>query len=159
MSSAERFSGGAIGEPGNRVFMLEFVVDGGAIAYVLEKLQVQALAEEAHRLLKDRNMIGAGLSLDPGGVHEDTPIAFRVGGLQLSLEDDADVATVVVHSTEDDDPPAEYQVTLAQLDGFAREALVAVGSGRPACPRCGLAMDPEGHNCPRTNGDLRGHRP
>lgn len=158
MNSAERFAGGAIGEPGSRVFMLEFVVNGSAVAYVLEKLQVQALAEEAQRLLKGRSMIGCGLSLDPGGVHEDTPIAFRVGGLQLSLEDESDVATVVVHSTEDD-PSAEYEVTLAQLDGFAREALVAVGSGRPACPRCGLAMDAEGHNCPRTNGDLRGHRP
>ena len=120
---------------------------------------MQALAQEAQRLLKERNMIGAGLTLDPGGVHEDTPAAFRVSGLQLSLEDDSDVATLVVQSTEDEDPSAEYQVSLAQLDAFAREALVAVGSGRPACPRCGLAMDAEGHNCPRTNGDLRAHRP
>lgn len=159
MSNAERFAGAAIGEPGHRVFMLEFVVDGKPIAYVLEKLQVHALAEEAQRLLKERNMIGSGLSLDPGGVHEDTPVAYRVGGLQLTLDDDSDIAILVVHSTEDGDPSAEYQVTLAQLDAFAREALISVGSGRPPCPRCGLAMDAEGHNCPRTNGDLRGHRP
>lgn len=159
MSKVERFAGGAIGEPGQRVFMLEAVVDGTAIAYVLEKLQVAALAEEAQRLLRDRGMVGAGLTLDPGGVHEETPIAYRVGGLQLALADDSDVAVVVLMSTEDDDPDTTFELTLAQLDAFAREAKAAVESGRPACARCGLAMDPEGHNCPRSNGDLRGHRP
>ncbi len=158
MSKVERFAGGAIGEPGQRVFMLEFVVDGVAIAYVLEKLQVAALAEEAQRLLKERGMVGAGLSLEPGGVHDETPVAFRVGGIQLILEDDADEASLVLVSTEEDDPAANYEVPLAHLDAFAREAKVTVESGRPACSRCGLAMDPEGHNCPRSNGDLRGHR-
>ena len=159
MSKVDRFAGGAIGEPGDRVFMLEAVVDNTAIAYVLEKLQVAALAEEARNLLRERGMVGAGLSLDPGGVHQESVIAFRVGGLQLALEDDSDTARITIYSTEEGDAPAEYEVTLAQLDAFAREALVAVESGRPACPRCGLAMDPDGHNCPRSNGDLRGHRP
>lgn len=159
MSNVERFAGGAIGKPGQRVFMLEAVVDGIAVGYVIEKLQVAALAEEAKRLLRERGMVGAGLSLDPGGVHAETPVAYRVGGLQLVLEDDSDIATLVIHSTEDEDPSAEYELTLAQLDAFAREAAAAVESGRPSCPRCGLAMDPGGHNCPRSNGDLRGHRP
>ena len=159
MSKVERFAGGAIGEPGHRVFMLEAVVAGEAIAYVIEKIQVAALADEAKRLLRERGMVGAGLSLDSGGVHAETPVAYRVGGLQLVLEDDSDVATLIIYSTEDEDPPAEYELSLAQLDAFAREATMAVESGRPSCPRCGLAIDPEGHNCPRSNGDLRGHRP
>ncbi|MDJ0952169.1 MAG: DUF3090 family protein [Acidimicrobiia bacterium] len=159
MSKVERFAGGAIGEPGQRVFMLEVVVDGAATAYVIEKLQVAALAEEAQRLLKERGLLGVGLSVEPGDVHAETPVAYRVGGLQLGLADDSDLASLIIHSTEDADPPAEYELTLPQLDAFAREALVVVEAGRPACPRCGLAMDPDGHNCPRTNGDLRGHRP
>lgn len=157
--TVERFAGGAIGEPGDRVFLLELVVDGTAVAYLIEKLQVAALAEEAQRLLRERNMIGAGLTLDPGGVHPETPVAYRVGGLQLSLDDGADTATLIIYSTDDVDDPTEYQLSLAQIDGFAREALVVVAGGRPPCPRCGLAMDPDGHACPRTNGDLRGHRP
>ena len=157
--TVERFAGGAIGEPGNRVFLLEFVVAGEATSYLLEKLQVAALAEEIQALLRDRNMVGVGLSLEPGGVHAETPVAFRVGGLQLLIGDDSDTATLAVHSTEESDAPVEYELSLAQLDGFAREALVAVAGGRPPCPRCGLAMDPEGHHCPRTNGDLRSHRP
>ena len=159
MSKVERFAGGAIGEPGSRVFMLELVIDGVAVAYVLEKLQVAALAEEAQRLLRERGMVGAGLSLDPGGDHDETPVPFSVGGMELTLADDADEAKIALFSTEDEDLPFTFEVTVAQLDAFAREAKAAVESGRPACPRCGLAMDPEGHNCPRTNGDLRGHRP
>jgi uncharacterized repeat protein (TIGR03847 family) len=159
MSRVDRFAGGAIGEPGHRVFMLEAVVEGEPSAYVLEKLQVAALAEEAQRLLRDRGLLGAGLSLDPGGVHEDSPVAYRVGGLQLGVDESGDEATLVIYSTDDGDLPAEYRLTMAQLDAFAREALVIVEMGRPTCPRCGLAMDPEGHNCPRSNGDLRNHRP
>ncbi len=159
MSTVERFSGGAIGEPGDREFRLEFVVAGDGVAYVLEKLQVAALAQEAQRLLRERGLIGVGLAVEPGGVHGETPVAYRVGGLQLSVDDGDEKATITVFSTEDGDAPVEYDVSLAQLDAFAREALLIVESGRPSCPRCGLAMDPEGHNCPRTNGDLRGHRP
>lgn len=156
---ADRFAGGAIGEPGQRVFMLEFVVGADVTAYVIEKLQVAALAQEAQRLLEERGLIGAGLSLDPGGVHPDAPVAFRVGGLELAIDGSSDMVNLVVHSTEESDPPAEYELTMPQLDAFAREALAVVAAGRPACPRCGLAMDPDGHNCPRSNGDLRGHRP
>jgi uncharacterized repeat protein (TIGR03847 family) len=154
----ERFAGGALGKPGSRVFLLEMVVDGEAIAYVLEKVQVMALAQEAQALLRDRGMVGAGLSLDPGGVHGETPVAFRVGGLQLAIEEGSDVVTIVIHSTEDEDEPATYELNLSQLDAFARESVIVVAAGRPPCPRCGLAMDPKGHNCPRTNGDLREHR-
>ncbi len=157
--TVERFAGGAIGEPGDRIFLLELVVDGEAVSYLIEKLQVAALAEEAQRLLRERNMIGAGLTMEPGGVHAETPVAFRVGGLQLSLDADSDSATLVIYSTDDADDPAEYVLSLAQIDGFAREAVIVVSGGRPPCPRCGLSMDPEGHACPRTNGDLRGHRP
>jgi uncharacterized repeat protein (TIGR03847 family) len=157
--TVERFAGGAIGEPGNRVFMLEIVSGGAAVGYVIEKFQVHALAFEAQNLLRERGLLGAGLSMEPGGVHEETPVAFRVGGLELGIADQSEVASLVVSSTDEDDDPVVYELSLGQLDAFAREALAVVASGRPACPRCGLAMDPDGHNCPRTNGDLREHRP
>ena len=157
MSSVDRFAGGALGEPGDRLFLLEVEAGGESIAYVLEKIQVAALAEEAQRLLRERGLIGTGLALDPGTVHAETPVSFRVGGMQLALGDN-DVGELVLMSTEED-PPVRYELTIAQLDAFAREALAVVAAGRPACPRCGLPMDPEGHNCPRSNGDLRGHRP
>ena len=157
--TVERFVAGAIGEPGDRQFRLEVVADGLTTAYLIEKLQVAALAEEAQNVLRERSMLGAGLSITLGDVSPETPLEFRVGGLQLALGEDSGLVTIVLHSTEDADPPVTCELTLPQLDAFAREALALVSSGRPACPRCGLAMDPDGHNCPRSNGDLRGHRP
>jgi len=158
MSVVDRFAAGALGEPGDRLFLLEVVVDGDPVAYPLEKLQVAALAEEAKQLLRDRGLIGTGLSIDPGGVHVDTDVSFRVGGMQLIVGEEAVFAELTLFSTEDD-LPVSYELTLGQLDAFAREAAEAVAAGRPACPRCGLPMDPEGHNCPSGNGDLRGFRP
>ena len=157
--TVERFSAGAIGEPGDREFRLEVVVEGRTTAYLIEKLQVAALAEEAQNLLRERSSLGAGLQVDPGDLTADTPLEFRVGGLQLAVDDDSGLVTIVLHSTEEEDPPVACELTLSQLDAFAREALAIVASGRPTCPRCNLAMDPDGHNCPRSNGDLRGHRP
>ncbi len=157
--TVERFAAGAIGEPGDREFRLEVVADGATTAYLIEKLQVAALAEEAQNLLRERSMLGAGLQVDPGEVSADTPLEFRVGGLQLAVDDNSGLVTIILHSTEEDDLPVTCELSLPQLDAFAREALAIVSSGRPACPRCGLAMDPDGHNCPRSNGDLRGHRP
>jgi len=155
----ERFAGGAIGEPGDRVFLIEVVADGIATAYLLEKVQVAVAAAEAQKLLRQQGVVGVGLSIDPGGVHSDTPVAFRVGALELVFDQEAGVVILVIFPAEEEEAPVAHELTLAQLDAFAREVLLVVASGRPACPRCGLAMDPEGHNCPRTNGDLRGHRP
>ena len=157
--AVERFAAGAIGEPGNREFRIEVVIDGRTTAYLIEKLQVAALAEEAQNILRERSTLGAGLSIETGGVGAETPLEFRVGGIQLALDDESGLVTIMLHSTEEEDPPVTCELTLPQLDAFAREALAIVASGRPACPRCGLAMDPDGHNCPRSNGDLRGHRP
>lgn len=158
MSRVDRFAAGALGEPGDRLFLLEVVEGATATAYMIEKLQVAALAEEAKQLLRDRGLIGTGLATDPGTVHAETEVQFRVGGMHLVLDDDDDFAELVLYSTEED-PPVRYELTLPQLDAFAREAIAVVSAGRPSCPRCGLAMDPDGHNCPRSNGDLRGHRP
>ena len=157
--TVDRFAGGAVGEPGHRVFMIEVEVDGVATAYVLEKVQIAAFAEQAQIQLRASGTLEAGLSLDPGGVHADTDVAFRVGGLGLAVDDTTGTAAVLIRSTDEEDAPVRYELTHAQLDAFAREALTVVAAGRPECPRCGLAMDPDGHNCPRSNGDLRGHRP
>jgi hypothetical protein len=53
----------------------------------------------------------------------------------------------------------DFEVDLDQLYAMAIHAREAVVAGRPQCPRCALPLDPEGHVCPASNGDLRRHRP
>lgn len=159
MSAAQKFLAGAIGPPGEREFRLEATVGGVTVAHVIEKVQVAAMAVEAQRLLRDLGMIGSGRSIDPGEIHPDAPVQFRVGAVQLEHEPGTEAVTVGLSPVEEGVEPVSYELTIGQLDAFAREAAVVVTAGRPSCPRCGLAMDPDGHNCPRSNGDLRGYRP
>ena len=42
----------------------------------------------------------------------------------------------------------------AEARDFVRRAEALVSAGRPACPFCGQPLNPEGHFCPRRNGQL-----
>lgn len=46
----------------------------------------------------------------------------------------------------------EVRLTAAAARTFAQRAQRVVAAGRPSCPFCGRALDPEGHICPRANG-------
>ncbi len=157
--SAEGFVAGAIGEPGQRVFLLQFTVDGVSAWYLLEKAQVAALATETASLLLSAGLAGAGGSMEPPELGEPARIAFRVSEIGLVFDAEDGVATVLLTPTDGDVEPVAYRLSPAQLDAGARAGGEAVLKGRPRCPRCGLAIDPEGHHCPATNGDLRHHRP
>ena len=53
---------------------------------------------------------------------------------------------------DDDGESASFDLTSEQLRAMALVALDAVHSGRPICPRCHLPEDPDGHDCPSSNG-------
>jgi uncharacterized repeat protein (TIGR03847 family) len=48
-----------------------------------------------------------------------------------------------------------FWATREQMLSLAKHATAVCAAGRPRCPLCGTAMDPEGHTCPALNG----HRP
>jgi uncharacterized repeat protein (TIGR03847 family) len=58
---------------------------------------------------------------------------------------------------DDTDAPDLLRVILtpSQTDAFVKRATAVVNAGRPPCPFCGLALDPQGHVCPRSNGYRR----
>jgi len=155
---ARRFAAGAIGVPGERAFYLEVDSDQDRTWYAVEKAQVAALGAEGTQLLAELGFAGAGAELVIDEVSEPTDVAFRVGEIMLIYSEESGLVTITLRGGEEMDV-AVWAVTPAQLDALAAQGLRAVASGRTACPRCGLAMDPEGHVCPTTNGDLRGHRP
>jgi len=79
-------------------------------------------------------------------------------------DDDDDEALEVAADDDDgddipDDAPTgpdvlRVRLTPAMAIGFAQRARRIVGSGRPPCPFCGQALNPEGHICARKNGYL-----
>jgi len=150
------FAAGAIGEPGQRTFLLQFIGPWGRHTYLLEKGQVAALADGANRLLTQ--IVGGAEPTAPEELLDEVP-RFRIGQLELGYDGEGEAALVVLHSVAAGDEPTTYRLTMELLVTGARQGDAAVAGGRPSCPNCGLAMDPEGHVCPTTNGDLRHHQP
>lgn len=159
LGTVDLFVAGAVGEPGARTFMLQFVQNDVRTSYVLEKAQVAALAEQSRELLHNVGLGGAGSDLPGAEPWYADDVAFRVAAMQLAHTEASGLFTLALLPTEEATDSVAYTLSAAQLGAAARDGLAAVEAGRPKCPRCGLAMDPTGHHCPATNGDLRNHRP
>lgn len=151
------FVADAIGPPGERTFLLQFHGSWGRHTYLLEKGQVAALVAGTAQLEKEVDYTLGDVSRPP--LLMDEVPKFRVGQLGLGWDDASQEVVMTVESVNDGDESATYRMPLEHLIAGARQGHEAVSAGRPRCERCGLAMDPEGHACPTTNGDLRNHRP
>jgi uncharacterized repeat protein (TIGR03847 family) len=178
----DRFVAGAVGQPGNRTFFLQAREGDRIVSVVLEKVQVNMLAEHLAQLLADARARGTELpeeptpgDIDTAPLEDPAHIVFRVGTLTI-VWDGEDESIVVEASAlaededlDDNDPHAEaveeaddetdddsdmIQVHLTPLKAlaFAHRALEVVASGRPPCPFCGQPLNPEGHICARRNG-------
>lgn len=69
---------------------------------------------------------------------------------------DESVAAAIEALIRNDDPdgPDVLRVHLTPVTAraFVERAVRVVRSGRPPCPLCGNPLDPQGHICPRRNG-------
>lgn len=71
------------------------------------------------------------------------------------VEDQAMAAAIETFLADDDpDGPDLLRVhlTAEAARAFVERAVRVVRSGRPPCPLCGNPLDPQGHICPRRNG-------
>ena len=156
LGDLDRFTVGAIGQVGRRVFLVQCRASDTVLTLKAEKQQVSVLAEYLGRVLHDLER--------PEHLPEDLEIEepsephWVIGTLGVSYDEGIDrivlVAEELVAEGEDGDV-ARFSVTRAQAAAFAIRATSLVEAGRPPCPLCGLPLDPSGHQCPRTNG----HRP
>ncbi|MCL8025851.1 DUF3090 domain-containing protein [Nocardioides bruguierae] len=178
----ERFVAGTVGEPGQRTFFLQAREGARLVSVALEKQQVAALAERVDELLDEVMSTDGGAAVVPAmaplGSADNSPLdqpieeEFRAGTMTLSWDpDDARVVIEVFPFTEaavvspdqlDEEltEPEPEELLLVRLTPGAARAFVqraerVVGAGRPACPFCGLPVDPEGHLCVRANGFKR----
>lgn len=160
LPDVDRFTAGAIGEPGQRVFYLQAVSGAHVVSLRCEKQQVAALAQYFAELLADLPApadaeLPADMELaspvDPewvvgqiGVVFDEVRDRMVVRADELLLEDEA----------PDDETPgmARVALTRAQVQAFVVRAAQLVAAGRPPCPLCGRPLDPEGHMCIKTNG-------
>ena len=178
----DRFVAGTVGPPGQRTFFLQARSGPRLVSVMLEKQQVEALAERMDQLLdqvmaatRTQSVVPAVAPLDLDDNEPlDQPIEeeFRAGTMTLSWDpDDERVVIEVFPFTEaavvspeqvDEDlaEPEPDELLLVRLPAgaaraFVKRATQVLGAGRPACPFCGNPIDPEGHLCVRANGFRR----
>ena len=156
-----RFTAGAIGDPGRRVFFFQVFADGTEVAVKCEKQQAVALAEHLVNLLADL----------PGDEPADVPaaealppadLAWVVGSISIGVDRAESRLVVVLEEAmlgdDDEDAtltedPARLRVRLTreQVRAYASQVSVLTAGGRPLCRLCDQPIDPDGHACPRLN--------
>lgn len=171
----ERFVVGTVGEPGERSFFLQARTGNRLTSVLVEKTQVIAIAERLEILLRELRRVDPAVVIERLPVDDqplEAPIMeeFRVGLVSLSWLSDRERVCVELQAVNESAPESEeiftdddsnapdllrVVLTPAQTDAFVKRAAVVVNAGRPACPFCGLALDPQGHVCPRANGYRR----
>ncbi len=156
---------GFIGQPGKRVFYLQGKGEGEVVTLIVEKQQVEALANGIEQFLQELrekfpDLNEAPASYSPAEMQLDVPVdpAFRVGQLGLGYDQERDLLVLVAQEVVTEERPAEeansarFFATRAQMRALGAFGLVLVKQGRPTCGNCGQPIDPEGHFCPRSNG-------
>jgi uncharacterized repeat protein (TIGR03847 family) len=161
----EIFTADFIGSPGQRAFYVQVRGSFGTHSYEIEKQQVGALAEKLREVLvmvdQGDTVLEAEPARDPA-LALDSPVEpdYRVGTMGLAYDEDSDVIVLILQpvSEEEDEPVAELEtgdrllLRRDQVRAFILHAASIVAEGRPTCRLCGLPMDPEGHQCPASNG-------
>jgi uncharacterized repeat protein (TIGR03847 family) len=162
--SPEVFTAGYIGRPGRRAFYLQVRGPFGAHSYPIEKQQVAVLSEKLRELLllvDADDTIGTAVAGRDPALDLEAPADddWRIGTIGLAYEEDSDRVVVLIQSAtgmeeEVEEPEETHRLLLRrdQVRAFILHTDAVVAEGRPICQLCGLPMDPEGHQCPASNG-------
>ena len=146
----------AFGQPGQRTFRLRIIGGSAESASLwMEKEQMQALSLALKQMLAQLDYDAEPPAADVGEFPVVPDHDFRVGKMGMGFNP-AD-GTVVLHTYEvgvedDDDPTLLVRLTQEQSASLGIQLDEIIAGGRPVCPLCGLAMEPGGHACVRSNG-------
>jgi uncharacterized repeat protein (TIGR03847 family) len=153
---AEAVAVGTVGPAGQRAFYIQARSAYRSLTMLVEKVQVQALAERTTELLHGQEL---GEPEEPRDLQEPVEPDWRAGQLGLGFDEDRRQLVLVAQeapaedSAEDESlATARIWMRLEQARAFSVRGLELVSKGRPTCALCGLPIDPEGHVCPRKNG-------
>jgi uncharacterized repeat protein (TIGR03847 family) len=171
LEAPDRFTAGAVGPAGQRVFYLQAREAGKVVTLKCEKEHVRALGEYLAGLLERLTPVSGGVP-DDLTLLEPLDVPWAVGSIAAGYDQGRDrvvvVANELVEEDEDSDEEAEkpepgkapdgaaarFLITRAQATAFVARSRDLVKAGRPNCPMCNQPIDPGGHVCPRSNGHV-----
>lgn len=152
---------GTVGQPGNRLFLIQVAQGGQLAAVAVEKQQAQMLGVRIAEVLEQLAELGhhvpdVGPPADMGPLDAPLEVAFRAAAIGLAWDHERHRLLIELISGPDEetDDNALLQVLLtpAMAREFSSRAEIVVASGRPPCPACGQPLDGSSHICPRANG-------
>ena len=166
------FTADFTGKPGERTFFIQAKGDV-TLTYLVEKQQVALLAERLRDMLlliDENDNVGTVVpQRDPAfALEQPVEPEWRVGAIGIGYSEETDNIVVSVAPvaeapddavTEEDVTPefdSRFFLTRDQARAFVLHVLAIVSEGRPICQLCGLPMDPDGHQCPASNGHRLG---
>lgn len=155
--SVNRFTAGAVGETGGRLFYFQVFADGLEINIKCEKQQAAALSEHLVTLRDDLPDDVDLTAVGPTEALPPTSLAWIVGSISIGVDRPRRQIVVLLEQLETDEPivdaPGRLRVSLSaeQVHGFAAQIKVLTAASRPTCRLCDRPIDPSGHACPRLN--------
>jgi uncharacterized repeat protein (TIGR03847 family) len=174
LDPVDRITAGAVGEPGERTFFLQGRQSERLVTILVEKQQVELLSASLVEIIARSGMeTGQGPPDEEMDLEEPVVPEWRAGRLSVGYDEERDLvlleAEELVVAADDDDEEDEeedevvgadpedpgrvrFWATREQALALARYGAAVAAAGRPRCPLCGNAMDPEGHVCPALNG-------
>ena len=165
LNPVDRITTDAIGEPGKRVCYLQARKGRQLVTVICEKEHVAALAMAIERVLLSLADDDADAVIEPDPIiHEGMDLEyplepiFRTGRVNMGYDQDSEMLVIIAYELvdevdEDLASVARFWATQAQMRAFSIHGQEVVEAGRPMCTMCGEPIDPEGHFCPRKNGD------
>lgn len=150
-----------LGQPGQRTFYLQASEQAETVSVLLEKGQVAGIAQALTELLAG---IGGepvrSWNIESMRLREPVTPRWRAGSVAVGIEPELGrfliEATELIAEDEGREPEhVRIWISEDQARVVAAHAAWSVGQGRPACGLCGLPIDPDGHHCPRLDGNPR----
>lgn len=169
LDPVDRITAGAVGEPGQRVFLIQGRQAERLVTILVEKQQVELLSASLVEILaRSGKETGRGPADEELELEEPFVPEWRAGRLSVGYDEDRDLVLleceeIGAEPEEDDEedeplPPLDeparvrFWASREQALALARHGAEVAAAGRPRCELCGNPMDPEGHICPALNG-------
>lgn len=146
----------SFGQPGQRTFRVRLSGENGqAASFWMEKEQFQALAEALNQMLAQLEYDQDPPQADAGDFPVVADHDFRVGRMGMGFQASDRTIVILMYEVgveDEDDPTIRGRITQEQAASLRVQLNDIIAGGRPLCPLCGLAMEPGGHACVRSNG-------
>ena len=162
--SVERFVAGTVGQPGERAFFIQARHGNRLVTVAVEKLQVAALAERLEFVINDFRKNDLSIrqltsEIDDAPLELPIESEFEVGSISISWDESKKMMSIelleVVIDEIETPNTLKVQLSISMCSAFIKRSKALIAAGRLPCPFCGIAIDPQGHLCPRANGYRR----